>query len=161
MNKLYGTILLLALFLLANSCGGDRARTSENGGDFKNIQILINSPYACYNEINLDGHGNGRSILSFRDSDEKTTMKRNKDFVLSSADVNQKILSLVSRIKSRSAVSTSRRYDDYHFVFKIDNKTYIDKFGHDTVLDVLIKTLKTFALLEDSGQCDYLNLVKP
>jgi hypothetical protein len=159
-HRLYGSILITALFLIIYSCGGNASHTSKNSGDFKDIQIVINSPYACYNEINLTGQGRGTSSLSFRDSDDKTTPKKKKEFVISSAEINQRILSLVSQMESRSPVSTSRRFDEYHFVFKIDNKTYIDRFGHDSLLDVVLTTLKPFAILEDSGQCDYFNMVR-
>jgi hypothetical protein len=108
----------------------------------------------------MDSTWSGTSILSYRDSEQKKALKGKKKFVIRSDADRLKIISLLNRIKARQPVFSSHGVDLYHFTVNIDGRKYIDKYGQDSLLDDMLKSLLPYAEVEENGQCDFLYLFK-
>jgi len=126
----------------------------------RNLQIEINSPYACYNEVKLDSTWSGTSILAFRNAEGKKTLKEKKNFYVNTNEDKQKVLRLLVKIESRPPVFSGRGFDEYHFILNIDGKRYVDKYGEDTLISEMLTDLLPYVQMEDSGQCDYFQLLR-
>jgi hypothetical protein len=57
-------------------------------------------------------------------------------------------------------VVSTRGYDLYNFSLVVDDKKFIDKYGQDTLLDNVLRVLLPYVQIEESGQCDYFNLLR-
>jgi hypothetical protein len=55
--KRFGFHLLGFVLATVWSCNGGHSHASERLSDYKSVDITINSPYACYNEIQMDQTG--------------------------------------------------------------------------------------------------------
>lgn len=153
-------VLICLYCLLILSCDDVPSSKIKTTGHYKTLQIEINSPYSCYNKIQMDSAGMGTTILGFRDASHNKTIKKQKQFFIHSAADKMRIQDLISRIEARSSVVSTRGYDLYNFTLVINDKQFINKYGQDSLLDNVLKILLPYVQSEDSGQCDYFNLLK-
>jgi len=105
----------------------------ENQETYKDCEILIYSPYDCYNDIKFYKSGLGFFSTGRQYEDSSAGVKNLNDssmnripFNIHSEDERLKITKLILYIKSRERHTSHRIYDVFHFVLKIDEVKYID-----------------------------------
>jgi len=146
-------------FILATvlSCNGGHSHANEQLSDYKSVDITINSPYACYNEIQMDQTGSGISIFGYRDRQTgKTDIKIRKPFRIHTDSVKLKVDWLVDSIHNRKPVYSTRGLDLYQFVVEIDGQKYVDKYGVDSLVNRFLILLLPYVQIDPKAeQCDY------
>jgi len=151
-------MLVMTAFAVPPACkerGSSKALTAPKRYD--HLQIILYSPYTCYNEIQLDHAGLGINILGYHYPDSTSKIKTRKDFQLAPA-AQKKIQELVTGIQSRPLITSGYAEDKYRYVVTIDNKKFIDRFGQDSLLTTMLKAVAPYIHNEESGQCDFFYL---
>jgi hypothetical protein len=136
----------------------DHAARGVVFNDFNDLQIEINSPASCYNEIKMNDSGTGISIVGNRSIGQKEKIRNQKPFDIVAVDDRENISNIIEKITKRAPVSSSVGLDLYHYCLLIDGKKFVDVYGGDTLLDKLLVTLAPFARVEQTGQCDFFQL---
>ena len=151
-------------FILAGilSCKDGHSPENERVSGYKTVHIIMNSPYACYNEIQLDHTGSGISIFGYRDRQTgKTDIKIKKAFLIQSDSLKIKVDSLVDSICNRKPVSSTRGLDLYQFIVEIDGQKYVDKYGVDSLVNNILIILLPYVQSDPKvEQCDYFYFLK-
>lgn len=126
--------------------------------DFKTIQIEINSPASCYNEIQMNNSGNGISVVGYRSLGQNEKVRNKKTFNIIAHSDQENVSNTINKIIKRGPVSSSFGFDLIHFYLMIDGKKSIDVYGGDSLLDDLLVTLAPYARVEQKEQCDFFQL---
>lgn len=143
------------------SCNGVGSSKNEIiSKSYKHVRIIINSPYSCYNEINLDNTGAGISIFGFRNSNQSDRIKSKKDFSISSDNDKKRIDDIINTIASRSPISSPYMDDGYRFILTINDKQYIDVYGQDSLLSHALKIVAPYIQNDVNNECDFFTLFK-
>ena len=143
------------------SCNEDLSGKNANSKSYKKLLIEINSPYSCYNQIELNNNSSGTALGGYIDTaGQNKIIKSKKDFIIRHDSDIIKISDLIDQMRLRPLVLSARGYDLYHFVFTIDGKKLVDKYGQDSSLDNVLRILAPYVRNEKSGQCDFFNLFK-
>ena len=158
-SRCYIKAILFIYCVVYFSCNEINSPKTSTNNHYGNFQILIISPFSCYNEIRLDSSGHGTNIYGISHLGETDTIKTQKDIYIEPDSDKKEINELVYDLKSRLPLQLSSKYwlDSYHFTLTIDGKKFIDKYRQDSLLDQVLKILVTYLQNDENGDCDFFN----
>jgi hypothetical protein len=164
MTKMKRLVYHLIGFILTSllSCNDQPSTNNERANAYKTIHIIMNSPFACYNEIKLDKTGSGISIFGYRDKQTgKANIESRKAFLIQIDSIKLKVNDAVNRIRNRRLVYSTSGLDLYQFVVEIDGNKYVDKYGEDSLVNNFLVLLLPYAHIDPKiEQCDYFYYLK-
>jgi hypothetical protein len=159
------TFILIAFFRYGSSSYHNTYNTNEK--EYKDIEILIYSPWDCYNDIKFYKNGLG-FFLTGRQYEDSSVSDKNKNdsllngirFDIHSEDERAKITKLILYIKSRDKQTSHRITDEFRFVLKIDQVKYIDVYGNDKQVSELLRIMLKYFEKKIEDKCGFFGLFK-
>jgi hypothetical protein len=138
-----------------------------NQETYKDCEILIYSPYDCYNDIKLYKSGLGFFSTGRQYEDSSAGDKNKNDslmnripFNINSEEEGMRITKLILYIKSRDKQTSHRIFDAFHFVLKIDGVKYIDVYGDDKQVNELLRIMLKYFEKKIDDKCGFFKLFK-
>jgi len=156
--KYLGCTLIGVILVGVLSCNYKRSTKYERVNGYKMVHVIMNSPFACYNEIQFNQTGSGISIFGYRDRQTgKTSIESRKTFLIQIDSIKLKVDDVINSIRNSKPVYSTRGLDLYQFIVEVDGNKYIDKYGEDSLVNNFLVLLLPYVQIDSKTEkCNYL-----
>ena len=125
-----------------------------------NFQIMIASPYHCYNEIQLANSGLLTALSGSIDEDNRKYIRGKQQIQIKSGQVKIRLHELLDKIKARGVITPQIGSDLSHCVLFIDKEKIVDCYGRDSLINRLTKVILPYIEIDNKSPCDYFAILK-